>query len=563
MINLFKNLSISLGQVFRRRIIDNFQTIENFINNLTDVLNKHKTTDKNAHNSKQISHQKWTVNDELQYQWEIKDNLVIGANGDGIQETKESRTAVTDKVSYSTLNNRLKQDFLYLLKNDDDIKAQFEKYKNETNKTLSLIEQPLDRLNYQKGIGKVSTRGKDGVTFIQGININKDKDEIYITRKDNAKSEMIIERRKYSTLDYIDQKLIKVNSTGAFNEGSPFFYNEQGDLCFVIRTNYDQMACIFNYTQDRKSKDFVLPGSSKHGSDLDGRYYFTHFGHSRDIFGVYIYDMDSVKAMKPKLIKMLRFDKEAMFDEKPQGITMVNDHFVITRGETEPIITVLNFSGKIIQNFPLDKYSVQDMLVKTMGSKELEFSPLKYETEASCAIKGDDGNEYLVIPHVVYNNEMVYLALAGDKTGYKVITKEPVQSKIYPQWNQVTDYKNGTSAYSQYDWEKPQYMMDSDGFITLRGIATYPRRDRNEEWTAMNKVLFTIPYPYINYTNQNFKTVAGGNPEKANRIMVTRNSSGLTDVVLVSTSDNSDKPFCVLDGIRFYSETRLEKTELN
>ena len=251
MINLFKNLSISLGQVFRRRIIDNFQTIENFINNLTDVFNKHKTTDKNAHNSKQISHQKWTVNDELQYQWEIKDNLVIGANGDGIQETKESRTAVTDKVSYSTLNNRLKQDFLYLLKNDDDIKAQFEKYKNETNKTLSLIEQPLDRLNYQKGIGKVSTRGKDGVTFIQGININKDKDEIYITRKDNAKSEMIIERRKYSTLDYIDQKLIKVNSTGAFNEGSPFFYNEQGDLCFVIRTNYDQMACIFNYTLDR------------------------------------------------------------------------------------------------------------------------------------------------------------------------------------------------------------------------------------------------------------------------------------------------------------------------
>lgn len=561
--NLFKNLGVSLGQAFRRRIIQNFYTIEKYINNILSSIVKHQTTDKNAHHSKQITHQNWTVEDELDYQWEVKDNLVIGANGDGIAETKESRTAVTDKVSYPTLNNRLKQDFLYLLKNDEDIMKELNDFKEQTNHNLSLIDNPLDRLNYQKGIGILNARGLDGISFIQGININQDKDELYVTRKVNPNSEMIITRYKYSTLEYIDHKSIKTNSSGAFNEGSPYFYNEQGDLCFIIRVNYDQIACIYNYTQDRKSKDFVLPGSSKHGTDLDGRYYFTHFGHSSDAFGVYVYDLESVKEMKPKLIKMLRFDKEVMFDEKPQGITMVNDHFVITRGETEPIITVLNFSGKIVQNFPLDKYSVQDMLATTLNDDSIEFSPPRYETEAACAIKGDDGNEYLVIPHIFYNNEKVYLTIAGDKTGYKVTTKEPIQNKIYPKWNLVTDYKNGTSAYSEYDWEKPQYMMDSDGFITLRGIATYPRRNRNEEWTAMNKVLFTLPYPYINYTNQNFKTVAGGNPEKANRIMISRNSSGLTDVILVSTSDNSDKPFCVLDGIRFYSETRLEKTELN
>lgn len=560
---LIKNFSVSLGQLFRRHIIENFNRIENAFKLMQENFKKHKTTDKNAHDSKQIKYKNWTVDDELEYQWEIKDNLVIGANGDGVQEARESRTAVTDKKSYPTLNNRLKQDFLYLLKNDEDIMKELNDFKEDTSKNLAVIDNPLDRLNYQKGIGAISARGLDGTSFIQGININQDKDELYVTRKVNPNSEMIITRYKYSTLKYIDHKSIKTNSSGAFNEGSPYFYNEQGDLCFIIRVNYDQIACIYNYTQDRKSKDFVLPGSSKHGTDLDGRYYFTHFGHSSDAFGVYVYDLDSVKEMKPKLIKMLRFDKEAMFDEKPQGITMVNDHFVLTRGETEPIITVLNFSGKIVQNFPLDKYSVQDMLATTLNDDSIEFSPPRYETEAACAIKGDDGNEYLVIPHIFYNNEKVYLTIAGDKTGYKVTTKEPIQNKIYPKWNLVTDYKNGTSPYSEYDWEKPQYMMDSDGFITLRGIATYPRRNRNEEWTAMNKVLFTLPYPYINYTNQNFKTVAGGNPEKANRIMISRNSSGLTDVILVSTSDNSDKPFCVLDGIRFYSETRLEKTELN
>ena len=107
-------------------------------------------------------------------------------------------------------------------------------------------------------------------------------------------------------------------------------------------------------------------------------------------------------------------------------------------------------------------------------------------------------------------------------------------------------------------------MIDKDGFITLRGVCTYNRRNRNEEWTEMNKVLFTLPYPYVNYTNQFFKSVAGGNPDKSNRIMISRNAdTGLTEVILVATSDNSDKPFCVLDGIRFYSETRLERTELN
>lgn len=33
-------------------------------------------------------------------------------------------------------------------------------------------------------------------------------------------------------------------------------------------------------------------------------------------------------------------------------------------------------------------------------------------------------------------------------------------------------------------------------------------------------------------------------------------------IIKLETS-TSDEPFCVLDGIRFYSETRLERTELN
>lgn len=560
---LIKNFSVSLGQLFRRHIIENFNRIETAYKFMQENFKKHKTTDKNAHDSKQIKYKNWTVDDELEYQWEIKDNLVIGANGDGVQEARESRTAVTDKKSYPTLNNRLKQDFLYLLKNDEDIMKELNDFKEDTSKNLAIIDNPLDRLNYQRGIGKVNVRGKDGISFVQGMVVVHEKDELYVIRKDGNLVSSNITRYKFSTLKELDYREIKLNSKSAYNEGLPYFIEDNGDVNFIIRTSYDQLACIYNYTKDRKSKDFILPGSTKQGSDIDKKYYYTNFGDATETFGVYLYDFNSVKEMKPKLIRIIRFNSSVTYDEKVQSISMVDNHFVLTQGKTYPKMTTVNMHGTPVKSVSLSKYGIQDMLVDTLGDNGLNYSPLNYEAEGSCVILGEDGNEYPLVMHVLPQSGNAYLAVVGERIGKIVDIEEESVNTIIPKWKFVTDFKNGTKPYSSYAWEQPQYMIDSDGFIMLRGIATYPRRNRNEEWTAMDKVLFTLPYPYINYTNQNFKTVAGGNPEKANRIMVSRNSEGLTEVILVSTSDNSDKPFCVLDGIRFYSETRLERTELN
>ncbi len=561
---LIKNFSVSLGQLFRRHIIENFNRIENAFKLMQENFKKHKTTDKNAHDSKQIKYKKWTVDDELEYQWEIKDNLVIGANGDGVQEARESRTAVTDKKSYPTLNNRLKQDFLYLLKNDEDIMKELNDFKEDTNKNLAIIDNPLDRLNYQRGIGKVNMRGNDGISFVQGLVVVQERDELYVIRKDGSLANSNITRYKFSTLEEIDYRVVKLNSNSAYNEGLPYFINESGDVCFILRTSYDQLACIYNYMADYKHKDMVLPGSSKHGTDRSKKYYYTNFGDATETFGIYLYDFESVKAMKPKLIRTIRFDLSVTYDEKVQSIAMVNNHFVLTQGKTQPKITTLNMNGSPVKSVSLSKQGMQDMLAETLGDKTLNYSPVKYEAEGSGVFLGKDGNEYLLQMHVLPQSGNAFLTVVGERNGVAVDIDEDSTNTIIPKWKFVTDFKNGTKPYSSYAWEQPQYMIDSDGFITLRGIATYPRRNRNEEWTKMDKVLFTLPYPYSNYTNQFFKTVAGGNPDKTNRIKISRNpDNGTTEVILVSTSDTSDKPFCVLDGIRFYSETRLERTELN
>lgn len=561
---LIKNFSVSLGQLFRRHIIENFNRIETAFKLMQENFKKHKTTDKNAHDSKQIKYKNWTVDDELEYQWEIKDNLVIGANGDGVQEARESRTAVTDKKSYPTLNNRLKQDFLYLLKNDEDIMKELNDFKEDTSKNLAIIDNPLDRINYQRGIGKVNMRGNDGISFVQGLVVVQERDELYVIRKDGSLANSNITRYKFSTLEEIDYRVVKLNSNSAYNEGLPYFINESGDVCFILRTSYDQLACIYNYTTDYKHKDMVLPGSSKHGTDRSKKYYYTNFGDATETFGVYLYDFESVKAMNPKLIRTIRFDLSVTYDEKIQSIAMVNNHFVLTQGKTQPKITTLNMNGSPVKSVSLSKQGMQDMLAETLGDETLNYSPVKYEAEGSGVFLGKDGNEYLLQMHVLPQSGNAFLTIVGERNGVAVDIDEDSTNTIIPKWKYVKNFKNDTKPYSEYWWEQPQYMIDRDGFITLRGICTYNRRDRSEKWTMMNKVLFTLPYPYSNYSNQFFKTVAGGNPDNTNRIKVSRNpDNGAAEVILVSTSDTSDEPFCVLDGIRFYSETRLERTELN
>lgn len=103
------NFPIELGQRFRSMIMNNFKDVQYFYGQVLDVIKDHKTKDKHAHNAKQIDYKLSNVHDELTYQDGRIEGLVIGHNGDGIEEIKDSRTSL-DGINHELLSKRLKYD---------------------------------------------------------------------------------------------------------------------------------------------------------------------------------------------------------------------------------------------------------------------------------------------------------------------------------------------------------------------------------------------------------------------------------------------------------------------
>lgn len=128
---LKKDYPIDIGQEWRYKTIFNFKTIENVYQNIIDILERHKTNEKHAHNAKQIDYKLTNVHDELTYQDGRIEGLVVGHNGNGIEELKDSRTAL-DGTNHPLLSKRLKYDF-------EIIKNKIEENFNFLNKKIERI----------------------------------------------------------------------------------------------------------------------------------------------------------------------------------------------------------------------------------------------------------------------------------------------------------------------------------------------------------------------------------------------------------------------------------------
>lgn len=111
MLKLIKSLTLTLGQEFRGQLHTNFLRIEDFINNLSSKIDKHKSTDLNAHSSKQISDEQFgTVDKGLNTINKRYSNIVVSkSSGNNILEVKDARVDA-DGTDHDTLFDRLLSD---------------------------------------------------------------------------------------------------------------------------------------------------------------------------------------------------------------------------------------------------------------------------------------------------------------------------------------------------------------------------------------------------------------------------------------------------------------------
>lgn len=112
MLKLLKSLTQTLGQEFRQQLHTNFLRIEDFVNNLKDLFDFHKSEEKNAHSSKQISDEKFgSVDNGLKVISKRYSNLVLSKAKNSLQEVKDARVDSVGKA-HLTLFDRLLSDNL-------------------------------------------------------------------------------------------------------------------------------------------------------------------------------------------------------------------------------------------------------------------------------------------------------------------------------------------------------------------------------------------------------------------------------------------------------------------
>ena len=131
MIQLIKSLTTTLGQEFRKQLHTNFIRIEDYLNRMDKKQEFHKTEEENAHNSKQISDNKFgTVDKGLDVLNSRYSNLVLSKGKNSLQEVKDARVDNIGKA-HSTLFDRLLSDGNRFDLNKDEVMKTVEDAKEQ------------------------------------------------------------------------------------------------------------------------------------------------------------------------------------------------------------------------------------------------------------------------------------------------------------------------------------------------------------------------------------------------------------------------------------------------
>lgn len=132
---ILDNLKLKLHSYFSQKFISqlqqNFEEIYYAYYNFDKDFRNHLNTDSNAHTSSQIDHttrkgNKVKLSNHENYQDELIEHLVLGHNGDGIQELRASHVSM-DAQSFDSLHERLYHDFLNEINAREELRADLTK----------------------------------------------------------------------------------------------------------------------------------------------------------------------------------------------------------------------------------------------------------------------------------------------------------------------------------------------------------------------------------------------------------------------------------------------------
>ncbi|MEC0417855.1 hypothetical protein P8786_13415, partial [Bacillus subtilis] len=480
---------------------DDLESIENELNGLSNSISKHKSA-VTAHTSSQIAHGGGlTVYEEIEIAKARIRNLILNADGTNIKEVVDARVD-DDGFVYPVLKERLDAD-----------KGEIKNQLAEMYRTVELITNSQDALSYLNNVEAMTTfkAREEALFWPQSANINELTNEIYVASQENEGTELRIEIRDLDTGSFKERKSIPIES-GAYTEGLSFFYNDQDNLCFIVKASKRAGYNIFNYDTGELSDLIIANVSSKYAAN---KYYFASITVNQASIHAYVYTWESIKMGNPVLYTDFTVDYIPNL-EKVQGITLNDGFLFMSHGKSNgrPAISVYNLGGELLNYYIYTK----DSLASAINKKFSDFIPniynYNFENESCCVYKGD-----LVAVQVV-NNADVVLVRHNRMLGYSLDVNVN-QSRKDTGWMDI-ELLNGATAYVSERiprirriGNKIRLEAELKGITTMdtEYISYYP------EWSPDRVLPFTIP------TSGGYNAVCQIQPNGKAKILSTRHPS--------------------------------------
>ncbi|MCG2355707.1 peptidase G2 [Staphylococcus epidermidis] len=205
---LYTEFPIELGQEFRYKTVSNFKNILYSYNQLKEEFRIHQEEEPHAHKAENIDYKFSNVANYLNYQDSRIDNLVLGANGDGVQELRDSRVSL-DTTTHTLLSDRLNYDFSKINQKIDD---SFNKLNKKIERIVNVNDYGADPTGqkdsteaFQKafGNGNVHVHMTQGTYKVTGLKLpsntilsGEGTEQTLIKLDDNAPASTIVVANK-------------------------------------------------------------------------------------------------------------------------------------------------------------------------------------------------------------------------------------------------------------------------------------------------------------------------------------------------------------------------------
>lgn len=293
-----------------------------------------------------------------------------------------------------------------------------EKAKNNSNDALSTGLKIITRSDWEES----TTSG----WYPQGFSVNEATNELYLSTQITGGTETRIEIRDLTTGELKSTKSF-AQQPNAFSEGIPYFYNANGDLCFIVSVVNGNGYAIFNYTTGVVSSNIMIDGKFKWG--VEGDNFVCTIATPGLLWRYTVYSWESIKNGSPTLISDVPTEMMGNLNQKPQGITPANGKVYMTMGayKTHISLQAYDIDGKIVTKVDYSKEAIGNFINKYYPGSISNVSDYLLEAEGAYTL-----GHTLMIGIVAAGK--FYLMSVGEPDSEKIQTNFPTSDeKSYSQ----------------------------------------------------------------------------------------------------------------------------------